>query len=179
MKDSRATRARIFFCLAVAVFDVFAQPGSDSDIRRCWLNVRFAGKRTWKGDMNTRPRPYVRGALRSGPSHGMQETRVEPASRHRASCMGDGPDAFYQLRWAGCAQDDDCRCGGRWRSLRRGSAIGRRYEAGPCGYSLHRFLTGLGHGCAVVAPSLIPQSGRPDQDRPARCCAVGEAAPCW
>jgi hypothetical protein len=28
--------------------------------------------------------------------------------------MGDGPDAFYQLRWVGCAQDDDCRCSGRW-----------------------------------------------------------------
>src|SRR5580704_3363680 len=30
------------------------------------------------------------------------------------------------------------------------------YEAGPCGYGLHRFLTGLGHGCTVVAPLLIP-----------------------
>lgn len=30
------------------------------------------------------------------------------------------------------------------------------YEAGPCGYGLHRQLTGLGHSCIVVAPSLIP-----------------------
>jgi transposase len=30
------------------------------------------------------------------------------------------------------------------------------YEAGPCGYGLHRLLTGLGHECVVVAPSLIP-----------------------
>ena len=30
------------------------------------------------------------------------------------------------------------------------------YEAGPCGYGLHRQLTGLGHNCIVVAPSLIP-----------------------
>jgi transposase len=30
------------------------------------------------------------------------------------------------------------------------------YEAGPCGYGLHRLLTGLGHDCVVVAPSLIP-----------------------
>jgi hypothetical protein len=30
-------------------------------------------------------------------------------------------------------------------------------EARPCGYGLHRFLTGLGHACVVVvAPSLIP-----------------------
>jgi transposase len=31
------------------------------------------------------------------------------------------------------------------------------YEAGCCGYVIHRHLTGLGHGCAVVATSLIPQ----------------------
>jgi transposase len=30
------------------------------------------------------------------------------------------------------------------------------YEAGPCGYGLHRLLTGSGHECVVVAPSLIP-----------------------
>jgi transposase len=31
------------------------------------------------------------------------------------------------------------------------------YEAGPCGYGLHRYLTGRGFGCDVVAPSLIPK----------------------
>ena len=30
------------------------------------------------------------------------------------------------------------------------------YEAGPCGYGLHRLLTGSGDDCVVVAPSLIP-----------------------
>ena len=30
------------------------------------------------------------------------------------------------------------------------------YEAGPCGYGLHRQLTELGYDCIVVAPSLIP-----------------------
>src|SRR6516162_2000173 len=30
------------------------------------------------------------------------------------------------------------------------------YEAGPCGYRLHRLLTGCGHDCVVVAPSVIP-----------------------
>jgi hypothetical protein len=38
-------------------------------------------------------------------------------------------------------------------------------EAGPCGYGVHRLLTGREHSCIVVAPSLIPtQSGRPGQD---------------
>jgi transposase len=31
------------------------------------------------------------------------------------------------------------------------------YEAGPCGYGLHRYLTGKGYDCQVVAPSLIPK----------------------
>jgi transposase len=31
------------------------------------------------------------------------------------------------------------------------------YEAGPCGYVLHRYLTGKGLDCTVVAPSLIPK----------------------
>ena len=30
------------------------------------------------------------------------------------------------------------------------------YEAGPCGYEVHRWLTALGYRCAVVAPGLIP-----------------------
>src|SRR5438270_11333332 len=44
--------------------------------------------------------------------------------------------------------------------LSKVSKGGRRlsfcYEAGPCGYGLHRMLTGYGHECVVVAPSLIP-----------------------
>lgn len=32
------------------------------------------------------------------------------------------------------------------------------YEAGPCGYVLYHQITGLGHDCQVVAPSLIPKT---------------------
>jgi transposase len=46
-------------------------------------------------------------------------------------------------------------------SMRRLAAKHERlhfcYEAGPTGYGLHRLLTGLGHSCVVVAPSLIPR----------------------
>ncbi len=31
------------------------------------------------------------------------------------------------------------------------------YEAGPCGYGLHRLLTKLGFDCAVVSPAMIPR----------------------
>lgn len=30
------------------------------------------------------------------------------------------------------------------------------YEAGPCGYQIQRQIAGLGHRCAVIAPSLTP-----------------------
>ncbi len=30
------------------------------------------------------------------------------------------------------------------------------YEAGPCGYQIHRQISGLGYKCAVIAPSLTP-----------------------
>lgn len=35
-------------------------------------------------------------------------------------------------------------------------AVSFAYEAGPCGYGLHRHLIGLGHACDVVAPSQTP-----------------------
>ena len=30
------------------------------------------------------------------------------------------------------------------------------YEAGPCGYALHRQILESGHECQVIAPSMIP-----------------------
>ena len=44
------------------------------------------------------------------------------------------------------------------RQLRKnGATLSFCYEAGPCGYGLHRQLTDLGWDCIVVAPSLIPK----------------------
>ncbi|MEM9522655.1 MAG: transposase, partial [Pseudomonadota bacterium] len=31
------------------------------------------------------------------------------------------------------------------------------YEAGPCGYGLHRHLTKVGFECAAVSPAMIPR----------------------
>ncbi|MGE5158185.1 MAG: IS110 family transposase [Gemmatimonas sp.] len=42
------------------------------------------------------------------------------------------------------------------RLAKGGRSLSFCYEAGPCGYGLHRQLVGLGHECMVVAPSLIP-----------------------
>ena len=58
------------------------------------------------------------------------------------------------------------------------------YEAGPCGYGLHRHLTKLGFECAVVAPSMIPRKAgdriktdRRDAEILARLWRAGELTP--
>jgi len=58
------------------------------------------------------------------------------------------------------------------------------YEAGPCGFGLHRLLTSMGVACEVVAPSLIPRrpgdrvkTDRRDAARLARLLRAGELTP--
>jgi transposase len=57
------------------------------------------------------------------------------------------------------------------------------YEAGPCGFELHRQLTSMGIACEVVAPSLIPvragdrvKTDRRDAAKLARLYRAGELA---
>ena len=56
----------------------------------------------------------------------------------------------------------------RRRSWSTGATLQFCYEAGPCGYRIQRQLTAAGHGCVVVAPSLIPRKHR-----------AGELTPVW
>ena len=53
------------------------------------------------------------------------------------------------------------------RLAKAGDRLEFCYEAGCCGYGIYRQLTELGHGCMVVAPSLIPKkaSDRVKTDR--------------
>ena len=60
------------------------------------------------------------------------------------------------------------------------------YEAGPCGYGIQRQLSADGHGCVVVAPSLIPRkpgewikTGRRDAINLAKLHRAGELTPVW
>jgi transposase len=60
------------------------------------------------------------------------------------------------------------------------------YEAGPTGYGLHRLIEGLGHGCVVAAPSLVPKragdrvkTNRRDAEGLARSLRAGELTPVW
>jgi len=41
--------------------------------------------------------------------------------------------------------------------VRRGGAVRCCYEAGPCGFTLYRYLSGRGIPCEVIAPGLIPR----------------------
>ena len=60
------------------------------------------------------------------------------------------------------------------------------YEAGPCGYGLHRQLVEMGHECIVVAPSLIPlkagdrvKTDRSDAVMLAKLHRAGELTAVW
>ncbi len=73
------------------------------------------------------------------------------------------------------------------RQLRKDDAtLSFCYEAGPCGYGIHRQLTALGWDCQVVAPSLIPKKAgdRVKTDRRdglmlARSHRAGELTAVW
>jgi len=60
------------------------------------------------------------------------------------------------------------------------------YEAGPCGYGIHRQLTNLGHKCIVVATSKIPRApgeriktDRRDSQKLAILHRSGDLTPVW
>src|SRR5690349_215303 len=64
------------------------------------------------------------------------------------------------------------------------AALRACYEAGPCGFELHRLLASMGVACDVVAPSLIPRragdrvkTDRRDASRLARLHRAGELTP--
>ncbi len=68
----------------------------------------------------------------------------------------------------------------------RGVALRFCYEAGPTGYGLQRLIEGLGHDCAVIAPSLIPRrpgervkTNRRDAVKLARLYRAGELTEVW
>ena len=118
--------------------------------------------------------------LKGGPPDMQRCEGCADTRRTRASCMGDGPDRSYPIYIGLDVRRTACGGGCRGRPRRRNFAIraslrtaltclqkmvgrltraGRRFrlaQAGPCGYGLHRLLTGLGHDCVVIAPSSIP-----------------------
>jgi transposase len=72
------------------------------------------------------------------------------------------------------------------RLIRPGRELHFCYEAGCCGYGLHRQITAAGHLCTVVAPSMIPQkpgervkTDNRDAVKLARLLRAGELTAVW
>ena len=72
------------------------------------------------------------------------------------------------------------------RLSKGGSRLRFCYEAGPCGYGVHRHLSDRGHDCIVVAPSQIPRkpgdrvkTDRRDAVMLAGLHRAGQLSPIW
>src|SRR5262245_21190548 len=60
--------------------------------------------------------------------------------------------------------------------VRSGGPVRCCYEAGPCGFTLYRYLSDRGIPCEVIAPGLIPRRpGDRVKTRSPGCDAVGRA----
>ena len=76
--------------------------------------------------------------------------------RHAVAVAAEGRDG--EVRYLGEVDNTPSATGRLVRKLaKQHAAVTFCYEAGPTGYGLYRQITGLGHACLVVAPSLIPQ----------------------
>ncbi len=110
--------------------------------------------------------------------------------------MRDGADIMYQAAladdtWAGRADflrkvDSPSDLGSWSYEVIDTKLLLFCYEAGPCGYGLHRQILALGHGCEVVAPSLIPKkpgerikTDRRDALKLSRLLRAGELTAIW
>jgi len=71
------------------------------------------------------------------------------------SIAEEGRDA--PIRFLGTIPNLPDEIGKLARKLSQHGALDFCYEVGGCGYNIHRQLTGLGHKCMVVAPSMIPR----------------------
>lgn len=105
--------------------------------------------------------------------------------RHAVAVAQDGRDG--EVRYLGEVGVDAAAIRRLVRKLERpGVRLRFCYEAGPTGYGLKRAIEALGHDCAVIAPSLIPnrpgdrvKTNRRDAERLARLLRAGELTEIW
>ena len=105
--------------------------------------------------------------------------------RHAVAVADDGRDG--EVRYFGEIGSDGGSVRRFVRKLERpGAQLRFCYEAGPTGYGLQRLIEGLGHECAVIAPSLIPRrpgervkTNRRDAVKLARLYRAGELTEIW
>jgi transposase len=102
------------------------------------------------------------------------------------------PQAPFELHYVGTIANDPVALQRALRRLSKRDGGDRRplavcYEAGPCGYGIHRQLNAMaGVSCQVVAPSLIPRrpgervkTNRRDALSLARLLRAGELTAIW
>lgn len=105
--------------------------------------------------------------------------------RHAVAVAESGRDG--EVRYFGEIASDPAAVRRFVRKLERPSVRLRFcYEAGPTGYGLKRLIEGLGHQCAVIAPSLIPRrpgervkTNRRDAVKLVRLFRAGELTEIW
>lgn len=103
-----------------------------------------------------------------------------------AVAVADG-ERGGEVRFVGTvANDDDAIRKLVKRLIGPGVTLNVCYEAGPCGYGLHRLLTKLGQSCIVIAPSMMPRrpgdhvkTDRRDAMTLARLLRAGELTAIW
>lgn len=107
---------------------------------------------------------------------------------HKETIAVSVAEAFGgEVRYVGEFRNTPEAVGKLIRQLGKGEAkLSCCYEAGPCGYGLHRQLRGLGIASQVVAPSLIPRkpgdrikTDRRDSQTLARLLRAGELTAVW
>ena len=105
--------------------------------------------------------------------------------RHAVAVADGGRDG--EVRFCGEVGSDGGSVRRFVRELERpGVELRFCFEAGPTGYGLHRLIEGLGHECAVIAPSVIPRrpgervkTNRRDAVKLARLYRAGELTEIW
>ncbi len=109
------------------------------------------------------------------------DVHKESISVAYAASAGDEPQFVGPIGTRQCDIDKLVR-----RLQSKASHLVFAYEAGPCGYVLHRHLTAKGFDCLVVAPSLMPKrpgdrvkNDRRDSVEIARLLRSGDLTPVY
>ena len=76
--------------------------------------------------------------------------------KRSTSSIAEG-DRRGEVRHYGVIKSDLEPLGKVVRAMRAEPTVCTVYEAGPCGFGIHRHLTSHGEDCVVVSPSMIPK----------------------
>lgn len=136
------------------------------------------------------PSRWYRGLPLSGPIHKREvtgsmrdyNTTVVGLDVHKATIVAAvlRPDE-ERVSWTTKIENDPGQVRKLVQRLQSRGALQFVYEAGPCGYQVHRELTALGQPCTIIAPGLTPtkpgdkvKTDRRDAEKLAKLHRAGE-----